>query len=139
MNNNLIVLDTHIWIWLAEGDSSLKQSAKKLIEKSSLEAKILLPAISIWELAMLIQKERITLNSPMQQWIETASTLPGLEISPLSADVSIESCQLPGELHSDPADRMIVATARINNATLITRDKQILDYGKQGYVSVVEG
>lgn len=84
---------------------------------------------------MLQDRGRLTLNKPLKDWINEALDLSGTSLAPLSPDVAIESCKLPGKFHSDPADRMIVATARIESATILTRDKRILEYGLQGFVS----
>jgi PIN domain nuclease of toxin-antitoxin system len=70
-------------------------------------------------------------------WLDAALAEPGPIVEPLSARVAIESCELPGAFHGDPADRMIVATARVTNATLMSRDRRILDYAAGGHVTVV--
>lgn len=84
---------------------------------------------------MLQERGRITLNKPLKNWIAEALGLSGFSLYPLTPDVSLESCRLPGTIHGDPADRMIIATARIENATILTRDKRILDSSKFGFVS----
>jgi PIN domain nuclease of toxin-antitoxin system len=84
---------------------------------------------------MLQVRGRLTLNKPVKDWVGEALDLTGTVLMPLSADISIESCMLPGVFHADPADRMIVATARVESATILTRDQRIIDYGQQGFVS----
>jgi PIN domain nuclease of toxin-antitoxin system len=83
----------------------------------------------LWEVAMLDSKGRIGLGIPCEDWLHHASTAPGISVSPLSLDVAMESCRLPKEFHSDPADRIIVATARVLGATLVTADQKIIDFG----------
>ena len=73
----------------------------------------------------------------MNLWLEAALAEPGPIVEPLSAGVAIESCQLPGNFHRDPADRMIVATARVINATVMSRDRRILDYATYGHITAV--
>jgi PIN domain nuclease of toxin-antitoxin system len=86
---------------------------------------------------MLEARGRLVLGKPVAQWVEQALSAPGLDLAPFSPDVAIESVQLPAPFHDDPADRMIVATARIAGATLVTRDCKILDYGARGNVTVL--
>ena len=80
---------------------------------------------------------RIVLGKPTNLWLDAALAEPGPIVEPLSARVAIESCELPGAFHGDPADRMIVATARVTNATLMSRDRRILDYAAGGHVTAV--
>ncbi len=74
---------------------------------------------------------------PCLDWIRKAITAPGLHLLPLTPEIALESSRLPGILHRDPADRMLAATARILGGILVTDDKQLLDYGDQGFVSVL--
>lgn len=130
-----IVLDTHVWLWFVDGNSTLKKQVVADITATAMNGSLLIPAICVWEIAMLQDRGRLTLNKPLKDWINEALDLSGTSLAPLSPDVAIESCKLPGKFHSDPADRMIVATARIESATILTRDKRILEYGLQGFVS----
>ena len=86
---------------------------------------------------MLEARGRITLAKPCSEWVDDALAAPGFGLAPLTPDVAVESVRLPGPFHDDPADRMIVATARLAGAQLVTRDKRILDYGARGHVAVV--
>ena len=86
---------------------------------------------------MLESRGRLVLGKPVLQWVEDALSAPGLDLAPFSPDVAVESVRLPSPFHADSADRMIVATARIAGATLVTRDRQILDYGAHGHVAVL--
>lgn len=134
----MIVLDTHVWIWLINGDERItKSQLLPYINSAMKDHSIFIAAISTWEVAMLAAKGRITLTENTLQWIKDASTAPGISIYPLSPEVSHESTILPGDFHGDPADRMIVATARILNAELLTFDKQIIDYAANGYVKII--
>lgn len=135
-----ILLDTHILIWLMSGNESLGSDARSCIEAVSQQAgKIHVSAISIWEIGMLEAKGRIHLKEPVIQWIEKVLKAPGIYLTPLSPEILIESCYLPGTIHADPADGMIIATARVLNISLITKDAKILDYASQGYVSAISG
>ena len=86
---------------------------------------------------LLASRGRVTLGRPLSQWIEGAVSAPGLSIEPLMPQIAVEACSLPEAFHRDPADRMIVATARITNAILMTRDQQILDYAARGHLTAI--
>ena len=130
----MIVLDTHVLVWIAEGDSRLGEATRKLIEAESENGQILVPAISVWEIAMLVAKGRLGLGQDVRNWVGRALELGGVSLAELLPAISLESVALPGDFHSDPADRMIVATARYHQSTLFTADRQILDYAAQGHL-----
>jgi PIN domain nuclease of toxin-antitoxin system len=87
---------------------------------------------------MLVSAQRIAIDGGAFQWLQDALAQPGIYLEGLSPEIAVESCNLPGKIHSDPADRIIVATDRLAEATLITRDAKILQYGKQGHVNVLQ-
>lgn len=130
----LIVLDTHVLVWTVEDDLRLGEAARLLVDKESSSGRILVPAISIWEIAMLVARERLALGQDVRTWLDRVLRLPGIEIAELLPHISLDSVSLPGSFHSDPADRMIAAAARHHQAVLITADRQILDYAKQGHL-----
>ncbi len=137
MVNQKLVLDTHIWLWMMENNPSLSLTAKKILEKTALQNGLLLPSICVWELTALEKSGRISLSISIRTWLDKALSTPGITLIPLNADIAFEACYLPGTFHKDPADRMIVATGRIESASIVTRDQKILDYGKTGHVHVV--
>ena len=132
-----LVLDTHIWIWLATGEGNLTSSAVEALQTAANRSRILIPAIAIWELAMLEKRGKISLDKHIRHWIEDALAAPGLTLAPLTPEIAVDSCALPGEFHRDPADQLIVATARVERAILVTRDSRILDYARRGYVTAM--
>jgi PIN domain nuclease of toxin-antitoxin system len=132
----MIVLDTHVWIWLINGSSELKPKVRTWIDKAAADGPILIPSICLWEVAMLASRGKIVTNKPVLQWLNEAITAPATLLAPLSSEVATESCNLPGVFHNDPADRLIVATARVEKAVLVTRDSRILEYGLSGNVKV---
>lgn len=136
MAEDQLVIDTHILIWMANGDAQLTVAARKAINNAAFSGRVLVPAICIWEIAMLVGAGRVRVGKSVHNWVEDALSAPGFVLAPLTPSVAIESCNLPGEFHGDPADRMIVATARIEGALLLSKDKRILIYGKQGHVQV---
>ncbi len=135
MNN--LLLDTHIWLWLILGDKSLKKTVVNVIKKAAVQHTIYVSAISMWEIAMLEHHDRITLGSPTDEWIHRALSIPGINVAHLTPEIIVDSVKLPDNFHKDPVDRMIVATARTMSLTLITRDKHILEYSSQGYLSTI--
>lgn len=88
---------------------------------------------------MLEAKGRIRFSQTCLDWVREALAAPGVRLVQLTPEIAVESSRLPGEIHGDPADRILLSTARILGATLITQDKKLLDYGKQGFVSVMSG
>ena len=133
-----ILLDTHVWIWLFNGSTELGKDVIEQIDFAANRGKVFISAISVWELSMLVAKNRVNLSQPIHQWVKDSLSQPGVNLSVMSPEIAIESSFLPGDFHGDPADRIIVATARINNLLLLTRDKKIIRYGKQSYVSCLK-
>ena len=86
---------------------------------------------------MLAARNRVVLGRPTSEWFEEALLAPGLSLEALSPAIAVESCHLPANFRSDPADHMIVATARVTGATLMTRDKRILDYAAEGHLAAL--
>lgn len=109
----------------------------KIINKASLNNSIYISAVSVWEIGMLEAKKRIILNCPILDWITNAINAPGVNLLELEPHIAIESCNLHN-FRGDPADRIIISTARNHGLTLITKDKQILQYGKKHKVIVTE-
>ena len=130
------LLDTHVWFWLVRGpeEGRLAASTGARLERAALGAPLGVSVISVWEIALSASKGRIGLGMSVQEWIGLALDRPGFMMMELTPAIAIESCNLPGIFHADPADRFLVATARTRNAILVTRDKRILSYGKQGHV-----
>ena len=94
--------------------------------------------MSVWEISLLVAKDRLHLGQSTTEWIARALELRGLSLALLEPDIAIESNQLPGEVHPDPVDRMLVATARCRGLSMLTRDLKILQYAKQGYLTAID-
>ena len=133
-----VLLDTHVLIWLAEGRSELPRSSRKLIDKAASDVGLAVSAISFWEVAMLFDRGRISLSLPLKDWRRKVVTASGIIETPVTGEVGIEAVQLPGRLHGDPADRLLVATTRLNGWRLATRDKRLLDYGAAGHLATLK-
>lgn len=125
----MIVLDTHALVWWVNGDSALSRAAGQAIEKErKRQGEIIISSISAWEIAMLIQKERLVLSMDVETWLRAVTEVPGVRFIPVDNDAAVESTRLPGRFHKDPADRLIVALARTLSAPLVTSDRRIRGY-----------
>ena len=125
----MIVLDTHVLVWWVSGVEKLSQKASKIITgHESIDRSILISSITAWEIAMLVEKGRLTLNMEVQAWLEEVGRIPAVAFVPVDNTVAVKSACLPGEFHKDPADRMLVALARQGSHSLVTADKKILGY-----------
>ena len=122
------LLDTHTWIWWNMRPQNLSQRVRTLISDSSKYDELLLSAISPWEFSKLLEKGRLGISCHPEEWINLALDMPKIRLVHLSPILAYRSTVLPKPFHSDPADQIIVATAREENATVITRDKNILTY-----------
>jgi PIN domain nuclease of toxin-antitoxin system len=119
-----LVLDTNALIWLLKDSDRLGPRAARHVDEALHASRILVSATSFWEVAVLVAKERIELDMPVEQWRVDALRL-GIEEIPLDGEIAIESVRLVG-LHGDPADRFIVASAIKMRATLVTSDARLL-------------
>ncbi|MHB1528181.1 MAG: type II toxin-antitoxin system VapC family toxin [Acidiferrobacteraceae bacterium] len=126
----MIVLDTHALVWWVNGDLDLSAPAKAAIEKEikKEDGIILVSSISAWEIALLIQKGRLTLTTSIDDWLSTVREIDAVRFVPVDNGIAVQSTQLPGAFHPDPADRIIVALARHMSAPLVTADTRIRSY-----------
>lgn len=124
----MILLDTHIWVWLADESDRLTEEHRQIIEHHR-DSGLGVSVISCWEVAKLVEYGRLKLACPVDDWIEAALSLPGIRLLELTPRIAVASTQLPGEFHRDPADQIIVATARVYDLGLLTLDERILRYG----------
>ena len=120
-----VILDTHVWVWWLLPDSPLSARERRALDDIAADKGILLPAICQWEAQMLHSKGRIDLPVPFATWLRRAAGTDMLTVLSLNADVVIAVDDLPGTFHGDPADRIIVASARAHDLPLATHDKAI--------------
>lgn len=123
----MIILDTHIWIWWTDKNPLLTSDYETVIQQN-LSGGIGISAISCWEIAKLVEKNRLQFSIPVEDWLNQALSHPSVLLLPLTPKISVESTHLPAIFHNDPADQIIVATARIYNCPLITYDSKNLNY-----------
>jgi PIN domain nuclease of toxin-antitoxin system len=124
----MIVLDTHVWIWWISNPERLSKTASDLLEKGMAGRNIFISSISSWEISMLVARDRLQLTMSVNDWVSASEALPFISFVPVSNSIAIKSVQLPGDLHNDPADRIIIATALSIGAVLITKDDKIRNY-----------
>jgi PIN domain nuclease of toxin-antitoxin system len=120
-----LLLDTHFWIWWLTPGSPLKPVERNALDATADSGGICLAAISLWEAQLLHSKQRLELPLPFSEWLTRATESRVLTVLPLDRDVVIELDTLPARFHGDPADRLIVATARTHGIPLATRDRTI--------------
>jgi PIN domain nuclease of toxin-antitoxin system len=123
----MILIDTHIWVWWINDTSKLKPSVLSYLDNLNPED-IHISIISCWEVAKLVEKERLVLEKSLQEWFEIAINNSGITVLPLDLEIIMDSCNLPQPFHNDPADQLIVGTSRVKNIELLTVDAKILDY-----------
>jgi PIN domain nuclease of toxin-antitoxin system len=114
----VIILDTHVWLWLANEPEKLSRTALRAIDESS---EVGISSISCWELARLASRGRIRLDRDPLDWIRYALQAPHFRLIDVSPEIAVEAAQLDWD-HKDPADRMIVATAMVHGARLVSKD-----------------
>lgn len=125
----MIVLDTHTLVWWVSGDSNLSApAANRIRQEQANNGSILISSISAWEIAQLVERGRLSLSMDVSDWMNLVAQIPAVTFVAVENEIAIKSVSLPGEFHKDPADRIIVATARKFAAPLITKDEKLLAY-----------
>ena len=128
----LLLLDTHVLLWAVLNEPRLGRRAAKTINVASRQDRLAVSAITPWEIGLLESRKRIALQKDVLEWIRDALAKPGISLVPLEPEIAVTSTRLPFEMHSDPADRILVATARHLGATLVTADQALLEAAKRG-------
>jgi PIN domain nuclease of toxin-antitoxin system len=133
-----VLLDTCAMIWVAEGEAIANPAVETLTAAHAAGVITYVSPISAWEIGLLVARGRLKLLITPQRWFARLFEVPNVRLAEMSPDTLIASSFLPGDPPRDPADRIIVATAREYGATIMTRDRVLLDYGGQGHVSVLK-
>jgi PIN domain nuclease of toxin-antitoxin system len=132
-----ILLDTCAALWLV-ADAPMGAAAMEAISAADkANSPLRISPITAWEIGLLARKGRFRSSLSPQRWFERLRTLPGIQLCDLSPDVLLAASFLPGDLHGDPAGRIMVATAREHGFTLITRDRALLDYAQTGHLTAI--
>jgi PIN domain nuclease of toxin-antitoxin system len=122
----VIIIDTHIWVWWVQNDSRLIQKYQNLLNEYESQG-LGLSIIYCWEVAKLIEINRLTLPVSIDEWLKLALAYPGIQLLNLTVPIIVQATQLTG-FHKDPADQIIVATAKVYQCPLLTVDSKILNY-----------
>ncbi len=123
----MIILDTHIWVWWVHDDTRLPDAYREYIRANE-QTGLGISIISCWEVAKLVERGRLTLPRTVIEWFDLALAYPGVQLLNLTPRIAVESTQLPEIFHRDPADQLIVATARVYGVPLVTLDARIRAY-----------
>lgn len=130
------LLDTHVWVEAQLGEADKFGAAtQRQLEDAQKAGNVYLSAISVLEVARLVASEYRSLPVSIDDFVAEALADHGLQLLDLTPRILIDSTRLPGDMHRDPSDRLIVATARAHGLTLVTRDKALLTYAKQGHLN----
>jgi PIN domain nuclease of toxin-antitoxin system len=127
-NVERLVLDTHVWLDVAFGRGRLAPRLIRRINAAAFAGELYVAAITAWETAMLVKRGKLKINGPTIEWMHRTFRDTRTAVAPLDVAIAIDAVELPAWTHADPADRLIVATARQMNAVLVTRDEAILEY-----------
>lgn len=133
-----LLLDTCAAIWISNGDPLKAEALDRIKIAEAEQQSVCVSAITAWEVATLAARGRLSLSIPVERWFETLSALPQITLAALSPEILIRSASLPGTPPADPADRMIIATARQYGLAILTRDREILAYARCGHVAAME-
>jgi PIN domain nuclease of toxin-antitoxin system len=131
-----LILDTCVCLWLVEG-ADIGAGAQAAVLHASRDGDLWVSPFSAWEVALLLKKDRIDLSLGADDWYRRLLSLWGVREAKLTPEILIDSVNLPGRIHGDPADRIMIATARQLDATLVTRDATIEAYAALGHVRVL--
>lgn len=132
------LLDTCAVIWLMDGADISEDALERLHAVQSAGQMVSISVMTAWEVGMLVSKNRLTSTRDSLRWFENAVAQFGAIIADVSPSVLVASSFLPQPVHNDPMDRMLIATARENDLTIVTRDRAILKYGAMGHVKTLE-
>jgi len=124
----VIVLDTHAWVWWVSGSQSMSRQAKTALQRGMEERNIRISSISVWEVTQLVARGRLELTMNVADWVAKSESLPFVQFVPVDNRIAVRATDLPGQLHADPADRIIVATTLALGAILVTKDERLRRY-----------
>ncbi len=136
-DNRRLLLDTHVFVWLMNGDPRLSNTTvQRRIEAAARDTELLLSVVSVWEIGRWVRTGLLRTPLPAADWVSRALDTPGLVVAPLDPAVAVEAGALPGSPPADFADQVIVATARYRDALLVTADTGMREYAAGGYLRV---
>ena len=132
-----LLLDTPVWVRFINGDPTLHPGIVEAVEAARLRSDVYVSVFSIWEIGVLVKRSKLHLPLGVESWVEGALQLAGIHLLPFTPAIAIESVALPTPMHKDPADRILVASARIERLRLVTLDREILDFARDTNLPVL--
>ncbi|MCE5293268.1 MAG: type II toxin-antitoxin system VapC family toxin [Chlamydiales bacterium] len=138
LQQHKVIFDTHVFLWYLFGKPVFSQKFLKSIDRIQKLHPVLISPMTIWEIGMLAERNRISLEMDCLEWVEQALSNPGFILTPLEPQAAILSSRLPGLIHGDPVDRLLIATAFETRSVLVTCDEKILEFGKNQFISVYD-
>lgn len=123
------LIDTHIWIWYLDGaEERMSPEAVHLLRRCATGEGLLVSDISVWEVGNKVSRGKLALSPGVSAWVDRAGRKPGFAFLPLDRQILLSSTQLPGTVHGDPADRMLIASSALAGVPLVTADHLIVEY-----------
>jgi PIN domain nuclease of toxin-antitoxin system len=133
-----VLLDTHVLLWAITNLSRIGRKARRVLDRATSGDGAFVSAITPWEISMGVERGRISIKKGVEEWVAEALAMPGMRLAPLEPEIAIAAARLPRSFMNDPADQIIVATARHLGVPLLTADHKILDYGRAGHVNAID-
>jgi PIN domain nuclease of toxin-antitoxin system len=134
----VIVLDTHVIAWFVQGNDRLGVKAQKLVQEVIAQGEAVISTITFWEIAMLSRRGKLNLRRPVRDWIAAFYEKSGILVTEISREIAVAAGELGDDIHGDPSDRLIIATALYHDCSLLTADRAILGYGTAGHVQTID-
>jgi len=133
----MLLLDTCAVIWVSQGDA-ISLRARKAIRDAVAHGEVYVSPMSAWEVGALAVKRGVRFDPSPHEWFAAFLARPGVRLAALGPEIALDAWFLPGQVHGDPMDRLLIATARRLSAAIVTRDDRIRAYGAAGHVSVID-
>jgi len=135
----MLLLDTQTLVWFSSGDRKLGEAARQHVLEAGSRAELAVSPISFWEIGMLVSKGKLRLPVSASAWTaEICGSDNSPQIAELTPEIAASAGQLPWDVHGDPADRIIIATARALAAPILTSDGKMLDYARAGHIQAID-
>lgn len=131
-----VLLDTCAAIWLMNGEPLSDPGMAAIRNAQSANAGVYVSPFTAWEIGTLVSKARLRLTLSPEAWFDTLLAKRGVRLAPMTPRVLLASTSLPGKPPSDPADRIIAASARLYGHVVVTRDRKLLEYARKGHLRV---
>ncbi len=138
MAEDLFLIDTHVWLWWENGTPGrISAEARKKIGEAESRSGLWIASMSLWEVAMLDSRGRVEVEPDALSWMRRSLAGPSRAVAPITPEIAVLSTRLPDAPVADPIDRILLATARVENMTLVTADRKLIDYGKRNHLKVL--